>query len=871
MEKNPSRISSEDWDKKFLTIPQEYKDSCRYLRDLVPGGVPYLYSHHEYSCRGDTLLRRLKFDSGLASLRLWSFLFSEKDRLFLAREKGWKVVAVMKDLGQVPVLAYAMPNALTFYADELWWAPCFSEEPHLLDEAEKLGATRELCYVRAALGAYESLDYFPKPDLSIAGVGACCDDFSAVMQLIEWRGNPIHWWEIPARLENKDHLCHKFAKTPHGGSDYQISAVDFLEKQYQGIVDKLSELCGVQLTDAMLRKSVHGFNQIRGKVAELRRLVYGAKRPPLPGLEMLLAEFIALHYCSEPEESLHVLDDLLDMVRYRLDNDMSPLHGEPLRIYWVTPPTDAALVTLLEDLGGCICGTEYMISHSFIQLDETKPPVRAVAENYMDDPMIGSSEFRARRIVEEARRNGAEGVLISGIFGASHCAFEERVVREMVQKELDIPVLAFDVPYSPGRLSEQVVTRMQGFMEVLRERRGASSVSNKLDVSGEKMSSITEMDPLEYFNDAGMDLEVDTAKEAKSHGRGIVGIYCEFTPRDLILAAGAYPVCLCGTSQKTIPAAETVLPANLCPLIKSSFGFVITNRCAFVTASDLIVAETTCDGKKKMYEILGEKKPMHVLELTQKVDEERAFKHWLEEVDSLKKHLEEIYKREITNEDLKAAIRTMNNERKLLLEAYELGKQKPSIVSGLELSAIRYRMAGLPQHQTMLAKFIDKIRTRAATGYTAAPLNAPRVILTGTPTGHGSEKIIEIIEECGGIVVAQENCSGIKPLVELVSEEGDPLEAIARKHFHLPCSCMTPNTGRNDLLRQIKEEYQADAVVDLVWHSCHTYNVEAYLVERFCSDELGIPYLKIETDYSDSDREQIRVRVQTMLEIAKDM
>ena len=282
METTVARISSADWDARFASIPQEYKDRCTYLRDLVPGGVPYLFSHHEYSCRGDTLLRRLRFDSGLPSLRLWAFLFSEKDRLFLAREKGWKVIAVMKDLGQVPVLAYALPHALTFYADELWWAPCFSEEPHLLDEAEKLGATQELCYVRAALGAYESLDYFPRPDISIAGVGSCCDDFSAVMQLIEWRGNPIHWWEIPARFEKKPHLTMPFAQTPHGGSDYQIAAVDFLEEQYKGIVAKLSEIGGVAITTEMLAASVKGFNKIRGRVAELRRLVYGAKRPPLP-------------------------------------------------------------------------------------------------------------------------------------------------------------------------------------------------------------------------------------------------------------------------------------------------------------------------------------------------------------------------------------------------------------------------------------------------------------------------------------------------------------------------------------------------------------------------------------------------------------
>ena len=140
-------------------------------------------------------------------------------------------------------------------------------------------------------------------------------------------------------------------------------------------------------------------------------------------------------------------------------------------------------------------------------------------------------------------------------------------------------------------------------------------------------------------------------------------------------------------------------------------------------------------------------------------------------------------------------------------------------------------------------------------------------MLTGCPTGHGSEKVIEVIEECGGVVVVQETCSGVKPLGEMVAESGDPLENIARKYFNLPCSCMTPNRGRTELIQKLAHEYRVDAVVDLVWQACHTYNVESYFIDRFCRETLNLPYLKIETDYSPSDREQLKVRIGTLLEI----
>jgi len=859
----PGKISVMDWDSRMSDIPEEFNDRCRSLRNLIPGGVKYLFSQYEYSCRGDLLLRRLSFDNSLEALRLWAFLFSEKDRLFLAKENGWKIIAAMKDLGQVPVLTYAFPETLTFYADELWWAPCFSEETHLLDEAAKLGAGEELCYVRAALGAMVTLDYFPRPDLCIAGVGACCDDFSAIMQLIESLGYPVHWWEMAARFSGAATSTAREERTAFGSTPYQMSTRRFLEEQLQSVVQRMELLTGKKADPIGLRQSVATFNRIRGLVRELRKHTYGAARPPLPGLEMFLAEFIAIHTCSEPEESINVLEGLLSLVRRRLENGTSPLAVEkPIRIFWVTPPTDASLIKLLEDLGGCIAGTEYLISHAFYPLSTDTDPVSAVAENCMDDCMTGSQRFRAQRVVDGARANGCEGVIISGISGASHCPWDERSIKTAVEQELGIPVLSFDVPFSPGRYSEQVLNRMQGFMELLESRRhsavqvpSGSLVQNTLP---------SDSDPFNWFRNS-MSNEVDLIREKKRQGMGVAGIYCEFTPRELILAAGALPVCLCGASRRTIPAAETVLPSNLCPLIKSSFGYILTSRCPFFIVSDMIVAETTCDGKKKMYELIADKKPQHILELTQKVQEEEAFRHWKSEVTKLKNALESQFDCLISDNDLEDAIHLMNKERILLRNALELGKRKPSIVTGLELANLRYRISGLEEHQVMLKEFTELVGSRTEP---VCSENAPRILLTGCPMSHGTLKVIEIIEECGGIVAVQETCSGWKPLDILTEENtGNPIEAIARKHFDIPCSCMTPNTGRLELIQRLSEEFKIDAVVDLVWHACLTYSIESWQVEKHVREQLGLSYLKIETDYSESDRERLSVRIQTLLEM----
>ena len=94
-------------------------------------------------------------------------------------------------------------------------------------------------------------------------------------------------------------------------------------------------------------------------------------------------------------------------------------------------------------------------------------------------------------------------------------------------------------------------------------------------------------------------------QQAKEAGKKVVGQYCIYSPLEIALAAGAIPVSLCGTKNDSIPVAETMLPRSLCPLIKSSFGFALQDSCPYLAASDIVVADTTCDGKKKMYELLA--------------------------------------------------------------------------------------------------------------------------------------------------------------------------------------------------------------------------------------------------------------------------
>ncbi|NLY72601.1 MAG: 2-hydroxyacyl-CoA dehydratase [Tissierellia bacterium] len=358
-------------------------------------------------------------------------------------------------------------------------------------------------------------------------------------------------------------------------------------------------------------------------------------------------------------------------------------------------------------------------------------------------------------------------------------------------------------------------------------------------------------------------------KEAKEKGEKVVGMYCMFSPQELALAAGARAVSLCGTSNNPIEEAEKVLPRNLCPLIKSSYGFAITDTCPYFFFSDLILAETTCDGKKKMYEEMAKIKPLHLMELPQSSQGEKNLNFWVNEMMEFKAFLEDFYKVEITEENLKDAIKLMNRERDTYKKLHQMNMNKPALLSGVDMLLAQWARGFNVDKEKGLAiieDLIKELEEMKAKGISPYSEDNPRILVTGTPMGLGSEKLVRLLEDSGASVVALENCTGYKPIDTNVALDKDPLVAIAEKYIKLPCSCMTPNHDRFELVKKLAQDYQVDGIVDLAWQACHTYTIESYGLREYIKDEMELPFLQIETDYSDSDLGQLRTRVEAFLE-----
>ena len=354
------------------------------------------------------------------------------------------------------------------------------------------------------------------------------------------------------------------------------------------------------------------------------------------------------------------------------------------------------------------------------------------------------------------------------------------------------------------------------------------------------------------------------AQEYKQQGKPLVGIFCTYLPIELPLAAGAAVVSLCSVSDETIPAAEQDLTRNLCPLIKASYGFAKTDKCPYFYFSDLVIGETTCDGKKKMYEYLSDFKDVMVMELPQSQSPD-GLALWKKEILRLKEVLEQKFSVELTDDKVRAAVKSCNKERQALINFFELMKMDPPPMTGMDcynvLNGSSFRFDREAATKDVIA-LTERLKEQGS-----LKGKKPRILLTGSPIGGVYQKVLSALEE-NAYVVAFENCSGAKSLYGLVDENAEDIyDALAKRYLAIGCSCMSPNHYRMDLLRKMIDDFKVDGVVEVVLQTCLTYSVETRAIRKLVTEEKGIPYLAIETDYSQGDDGQLKTRLNAFTEM----
>ena len=378
---------------------------------------------------------------------------------------------------------------------------------------------------------------------------------------------------------------------------------------------------------------------------------------------------------------------------------------------------------------------------------------------------------------------------------------------------------------------------------------------------------------MSYFDDTISEIfggRIREMLEVKKSGKPVVGTFCVYVPEEIVVAAGGVCVGLCGGSPGSIPDAEKILPRNICPMVKSAYGFKAGRICPYFQSVDFVYGETTCDAKKKTWELLDRLVPTHVMEIPQmKRARDRAL--WLEEVKDFKKKVEEVCKTTISTDDLAGAIKIINNKRRALQRLTRLRAATPAPISGKD--ALLIEQIAFYDEPVRFAEKVnelcDELESRVAAGRGAFLPKAPRVMVSGTPMALPNWKLHNLVETAGAVVVGEESCIGSRYFKDLIDEDSRDMEAqlaaLTERYMQIDCSCFTPNDERVD---QVLKEYRESGAQGILHYSlqfCHTYNIEEIKIREACEKE-GIPYLSIETDYSPEDVGQLQTRIEAFLE-----
>ena len=366
-------------------------------------------------------------------------------------------------------------------------------------------------------------------------------------------------------------------------------------------------------------------------------------------------------------------------------------------------------------------------------------------------------------------------------------------------------------------------------------------------------------------------LRVKELVEHKEKGGKVFGTFCVYVPDEFIIAAGGVAVGLCGGTDFSIPAAEEILPRNLCPLIKSAFGFKVSRTCPYFEVADIVIGETTCDGKKKTWEVFGEYAPMYVMELPQCKDEQDK-ELWFHELYRFKDKVEEITGNTITGDNLTEAINVVDSRRAALQRLFDLRKSDPTPISGLDALLVSqiYFYDDPVRFTKQVNELCDELEERIGKGEGAFSKGTTRVLTAGTPMAIPHWKLHNIVEKSGAAIVCEESCVGTRSLTGDTEIKGksldDLLEAIGERQFKVNCACFTPNDERLDDIINLAREYKSDGVIQYVLQFCQPFAIESVKVQR-ALEKADISSITIESDYSMEDVGQLQTRIEAFLEV----
>lgn len=354
-----------------------------------------------------------------------------------------------------------------------------------------------------------------------------------------------------------------------------------------------------------------------------------------------------------------------------------------------------------------------------------------------------------------------------------------------------------------------------------------------------------------------------------------IGVLCAMVPPELIEAAGALPVRLCSGSYTAYSIGDDLVPRDACPLVKAVMGFQDMGVSLLYQNCDLLVIPVTCDCKKKLAGMLEQLRPTAILHVPCSKAEDADAIQYLQELYRLIPTLERATGRQVTAETFSESIDQRGYAQYEMSRFLDYRQTVPPLLFGTQVMAMMNALAYMPALEwgRHLHRLNEELALRQQKGQFAAKENMPRILVTGSPIAFPNLKLPLLIEEMGGMLVADETCMGERALYDPLSVYDRSLDGMMRaiaNRYTRPCTCPTFVDNRQRIFRiqQMVKDHQVQGVIYHVLRGCLVYDYEYPVLEEALG-KLDIPIIRVESDYNEEDVEQLRIRIEAFIELIK--
>lgn len=363
---------------------------------------------------------------------------------------------------------------------------------------------------------------------------------------------------------------------------------------------------------------------------------------------------------------------------------------------------------------------------------------------------------------------------------------------------------------------------------------------------------------------------------ARERGERIVGYFCSYLPEEIVYALGLIPVRLGrGGSDDLVEIGGRYISKGNCVFLREAVGLFADGNDPFSHNSDLVAVATSCTQMFRLAEVITHffEVPTLVLGVPRNfyLPEGRLF--FRKEIEHFSRKLEEFSGKKLDQASLKESIELYQNIRQSLLKIYELQALDPAPISWKDVFNIIHAGFYLDRFHyfSLLQDLLSELTTRKETLDTHASIDEkPRILLSGTIIPPGDNKLIDIIDESGGRIVADDLCTGLRFFTGIMVNDFS-LTGIADAYLDkIPCATLPylpslETDRRLNNLSQIIEDYQVEGMVYHTLRFCDAFSFKATETKRFIKDKVS--FLEIHTEYADSDIESIRTRIDAFMEL----